>query len=1095
MHPYSVGHLFFAQNTDDNGETIKPGLESGKCATRRTDTHLVREPGEKPGHGSMAAVLLARSAYPFCESRSLGVFLRRRDMRVAMVHCRMCKPEDLRTALFAQLKPFAGLPLITPFGEMIHHMKEVFLQMKRQLISLLLVFTLVLGMFPMTAWAVPSSGGQVYQIGTAEDLLWFAEAVNDGQTTLKAELTADIDLSDVNWPGIGTQNSKFAGSFDGNGHTVTFQDADWGLLGYVMGAEGALVSIQNVTTSGSIKRSGIAQDAGYVQFTNCVNRATITAQTARVGGILGVVNGTNKYSQIHSDVRFINCGNEASVTGFSYVGGILGHNAGAGTDLDGCYNTGNIHGSSDVGGLVGYLQGSTGTAIVQNSCNTGRVTGSDNIGGIVGYMKNGGRIVNCFNAGSATYAMTGNRYNNTATITNSYFLGTASAKCSPDYTETMHFNDNTYEITSRATAVSAAEMATAGFATLLGTQFVQSCPYPVLSWQEAKPHTGAVCDNCKLGSTEKEVYDVTFQQHDGYTLSGDSKATQDSSYSFTITISEGYEAVAGFAVKANGETVTAASDGKYTVLNVKGPVSVTVLNVQVIPGSHSISLPGEGYGYRVQGDKTVKRDENYSFRLTFVDGFKAGANFQVIAQEILPQSELDKGTKPTEIVLNGQNGTYTIPTVQKDYRILVSGVAAVSKIPAVTVNFTVTEGWYDFHVPNDGEPVLDQSIEVPYFDLSLYGLEKYYYNPYCYLDADGTIKSRQEKGTPESAYDVITVMHAFIVATELFYLGMDPSEVGTGTSDPAAFGEAISWSQDAGSSFMNFWDHGTNLNYYVNYEYPLAYAGWGATSDQIAMKDGNVISVHLITGQGSGSNFGFFVANDDNGKFKIEDDLHKTNQITLDQGQKVKLTYYWTSTSGSYATKYVTKTNQELYWIYVEEDGVPGYMKPAEIVDYDENGNPFYGWDQDGDPIYDAPEGWHSGPLGKNAVLKTDANGMLTIDTTGLQPGTYYIGAFGGFTGGGQEDNGGFVSTGSEAGCAFFKIVVKEYNGKLGDVDGDTEITAYDALLIQQYVAKLKDDINHNIADVDGDGEITAYDALLIQQYVAKIISTFPVKP
>ena len=953
--------------------------------------------------------------------------------------------------------------------------------MKRRMLSLLLVMVMVLGMLPTIAFAAPIESSGVYQIGTAEDLLWFAQEVNGGNTGISGVLTADIDMSAVaNWPGIGTATNMFAGSFDGQGHTVTFTDADWGLFGYVMGTEGNLITIQNVTTVGSVNRSAISHEAGFTHFKNCINRATITAKSTKVGGILGAVSGRNYISQIYSDVRFTNCGNEASITGFGYVGGILGYNSGAQTRLTGCYNIGNIHASTNVGGMVGYFQGSTGSAIVDSCYNAGRITGSDWIGGIVGEMENGAEVHNSYNSGSAYYAIAGERFNQTAKIINCYYLGTASAKCSPDYNETTRYDETTNEIATRATAVSGAEMATAEFAALLGDQFVQSCPTPVLSWQTAKAHTGAVCANCKLGSTEKEIYDVTFQQHVGYTLNGESKATQGQAYSFTITITEGYEPVAGFAVKVNGEVISPASDGKYTVLNVKGPLSVTVLNVKVIPGNHSITLPGEGYGYRITGEKSVKRDADYTFNLTFVDGFKAGTDFKVMAQEIVPQSELDKGYVAEEKTLTGNNGSYTIPNVQKDYRIMVSGVVAVPTVEPVTVNFTVTEGWYEFYEPNDsGEVIIDKTLTVPYFDLSLYGLEKYYYNPYCYLDEDGNIRNIQQKGTPETAYNQITVMHAFIVATERFYLEYSQDQVGTGASykkNPDAFKKAISWSQDAGSSFMDFWDHGTNLNYYINYAYPLAYPGWGSTSDQEVIKNGDVISVHLITGVGSGSNFGFFTANDTNNKYNPGIDV--VNEITVDQGEKVKLTYFWTATSGNYSTSYKLQKNKQLYWINAEEDGVPGRVEPYELEDDD--GNTYY------------EGGWRNEPLGKNTVLKTDSNGVVTIDTAGLEPGTYYIGGIGGFEAGGGADNAGFVSAGSEAGASFFKIVVQEYNGKLGDVNGDTAITGADATMLQRYIAKLIDDVNDSIADVNGDGAVTGADVTMIQRYVAKLIDSFP---
>lgn len=947
--------------------------------------------------------------------------------------------------------------------------------MKRRMLSLLLIAVMVLGMLPTVAMAAPAESSGVYQIGTAEELLWFAQEVNGGNTGIKGQLTADIDLSGIDWPGIGSTDNRFAGSFDGQGHTVTFNNADWGLFGYVRGSENAVVTIKNVKTKGSINRSGIANEVAYTHLENCINGATVTATRYRAAGVVGASVGVNLGNgTTANDVKITNCGNEASVTAPSTVGGIIGW-ANVNTRLDNCYNTGNINGNEDVGGIAGFLQASfRGETYVKNSYNTGTVTGTANVAGIAGNLMNTVVISNCYNAGKAHYAIAGYVYNNTVKINGCYFLGTASAKSSPDYT---WYTEE--EIATRATAKTAAEMSSDEFAILLGSAYKQSCPTPVLTWQTESDHSGSPCEKCHLGSTEKEIYDVTFQIHDAFTLSGEDKAVQGSAYSFTITISAGYEAVAGFAVKVNGELIEPASDGTYTILKVKGPISVTVRNVKLIPGNHSISLPGAGYGYRASGEKIAKRDENYTFTLNFVEGFKAGDDFKVIAQEILPQSELDKGTIPEEKELFGTDGVYTIEEVQKDYRILVSGVVAVPTVAPVTVNFSVTEGYNEFHEPNDsGEVLVDRSLTVPYFDLSLYGLEKYYYNPYCYLDEDGNIRNIQQKGTPETAYNQITVMHAFIVATERFYLGYSQDQVGTGASykkNPDAFKKAISWSQDAGSSFMDFWDHGTNLNYYVNYAYPLAYPGWGSTSDQIVMKNGDVISVHLITGVGSGSNFGFFTANDTNNKYNPGIDV--VNEITVGQGEKVKLTYFWTATTGSYNTKYSTKANQQLYWICAEEDGIPVQVEPVEHEDDEEN-------------IYYT--GWNAGPLGMNETLVTDQNGVVIVNTAGLEPGTYYIGGIGGFEAGGGKDAAGFVSTGYEAGAAFFKLVVNEYDGKLGDVNGDTQITARDAAMVSQYVAKLSTEINEGIADVNGDGKVTIWDAALINQYVAKLIDSFP---
>lgn len=62
----------------------------------------------------------------------------------------------------------------------------------------------------------------------------------------------------------------------------------------------------------------------------------------------------------------------------------------------------------------------------------------------------------------------------------------------------------------------------------------------------------------------------------------------------------------------------------------------------------------------------------------------------------------------------------------------------------------------------------------------------------------------------------------------------------------------------------------------------------------------------------------------------------------------------------------------------------------------------------------------------------------------------------------------------------------------LGDVNGDGIITAQDASLVQQLVAKkitaATEGIVYDAADVNADGMITAQDASLIQQHVAKKI-------
>ena len=75
------------------------------------------------------------------------------------------------------------------------------------------------GLFLMTAanaWALDEVDG-CYQIGTAQDLVDFATLVNEGKDAANAVLTADIDMTGVEWTNI----SVYRGVFDGQGHSIT----------------------------------------------------------------------------------------------------------------------------------------------------------------------------------------------------------------------------------------------------------------------------------------------------------------------------------------------------------------------------------------------------------------------------------------------------------------------------------------------------------------------------------------------------------------------------------------------------------------------------------------------------------------------------------------------------------------------------------------------------------------------------------------------------------------------------------------------------------------------------------------------------------
>ena len=174
------------------------------------------------------------------------------------------------------------------------------------------------------------------------------------------------------------------------------------------------------------------------------------------------------------------------------------------------------------------------------------------------------------------------------------------------------------------------------------------------------------------------------------------------------------------------------------------------------------------------------------------------------------------------------------------------------EVPSVDVVLSLSTDEHFMVGPESGAIMAMKDISVPYFDLALYGLEEYYFVSESYGDdGDGLPGSDLEPGTPEYANGKVTLLHLYIYALEVFYCGIDPDEAGQGyLYDEGLIGtEVFSISGGVGSSFMNqFWGGDCNLNYYVNYEYPLASEGWGATADQILLRDGDIVTLGHFTG-------------------------------------------------------------------------------------------------------------------------------------------------------------------------------------------------------------------------------------------------------
>ena len=426
----------------------------------------------------------------------------------------------------------------------------------------------------------------VYQISTADQLLWFADQVNNkNQKGLSAKLTADIDLSGKTW----TPMTGFAGVFDGGNKTIKNLTGTQGLFTSVTGTSNKRAEVKNVTVDGTISGSGnvggIAGTAYYANFTNCINEATVTG-VSNVGGIVGYGNNSSSYPYI----TLQNCGNKGDVKATSScAGGILGYVKYNGTiEINACYNEGTVTGKSSAaasagtGGIVGFIQGKSGSpAAITNCYNIGPVNGTAYTGGIVGSMYTNVTATNCYNAGKITGtaatsgAIAGGAYNATSSkAVNCYYLeGTASVAA----------NNKPGAINSGTTVKTETEMKSAEMATALGSGY-QTNPggYPLLTWQTVS--AGSV------------TYTVTKPTTVGISFKGSETAFSTEPYTFTVTINDYYRANNSFAVRINnGDPLTAKTvEGKVYTYEIAEPSADMVITVEGVESTETVIWSGSG---------------------------------------------------------------------------------------------------------------------------------------------------------------------------------------------------------------------------------------------------------------------------------------------------------------------------------------------------------------------------------------------------------------------------------------------------------------------------------------------------------------------
>ena len=237
--------------------------------------------------------------------------------------------------------------------------------------------------------------------GTSYSLLYTVpevQAINTGLSGNYA-LAKSLDATNTSgWTPIGTDASRFSGTFEGLGNIISnltispVSTAYVGLFGAVDGS-GVVrdLGMAGGTVSGGSSATGAMVGVNYGRVQNDYAGATVNGSTD-VGGLVGINNGLL--------LAIFATGN---VTGTGdNVGGLVGENTSYASSVNDSYATGNVSGANNVGGLIGYNDSlsSIFPSRIVNSYAVGTVTGTSNVGGVVG--NNTGSLSNVYWDSSVT---------------------------------------------------------------------------------------------------------------------------------------------------------------------------------------------------------------------------------------------------------------------------------------------------------------------------------------------------------------------------------------------------------------------------------------------------------------------------------------------------------------------------------------------------------------------------------------------------------------------------------------------------------------------------------------------------------------------
>ena len=280
-----------------------------------------------------------------------------------------------------------------------------------------------------------------YKIKSLDDLILLSDRVNGNEEYNYGTITKyarvylgkyfrmenDIDMSKYRFEPIGADwTHQFAGTFDGNGHTITGLTVNTGAKGYagLFGKADTVSVIKNIKFDRALVEAAnyyagvvCAWDLGDIY--NCGVTNSIVSNTGQTGaaGIAAIARSVYNCSVTTSNI----------IGAFGYAGGVAGQ---INNEIKNCYATnvmikaGGVAETYPSGGVVGSLFNGKAEDCYFSGTVDGRYTSNLSVGGVAGVCYQGS-INRCFATGSvygydtkaAVGGIVGNLY---GPVTNSY---------------------------------------------------------------------------------------------------------------------------------------------------------------------------------------------------------------------------------------------------------------------------------------------------------------------------------------------------------------------------------------------------------------------------------------------------------------------------------------------------------------------------------------------------------------------------------------------------------------------------------------------------------------------------------------------------